>query len=221
MEKVSVLLVDDHTVLRSGLRALLELQGEFKVVGEAGSGEEALERIRELSPAIVVLDLSMPGMDGLTTMRRISESYPHVKVLVVTQHSDRAYLLPALQAGACGYILKSSSVEDIISALHSVHHGKVFLDPSVAGVVLEDYRQRNTPSSESREDVLSEREHEVLRLCAWGFTSREIGEQLVINTKTVDSHKARLMVKLGLRSRAELVAYAFKRGILPEVKNVG
>lgn len=218
MEKVSILLVDDHTVLRSGLRAMLELQGEFKVIGEAGSGEEALERIRELSPDIVILDLAMPGMDGLTTMRRIQEGFSNVKVLVVTQHADRAYLLPALQAGASGYILKSSSMEDIITALRSVYHGKVFLDPSVAGVVLEDYRQRNNPNGENRDDILSEREQEVLRLCAWGFTSREIGEQLVINTKTVDSHKARLMVKLGLKSRAELVAYAFKKGILPEVK---
>lgn len=218
MEKTGLLLVDDHTVLRSGLRALLELQGEFRVMGEAGSGEEAIERIRELSPQIVILDLAMPGMDGLTTMRRIQEGFPQVKVLVVTQHADRAYLLPALQAGASGYILKSSNVDDIITALRSVQRGKVFLDPAVAGVVLEDYRHRNSPNVENREDVLSEREHEVLRLCAWGFTSREIGDQLVINTKTVDSHKARLMVKLGLRSRSDLVAYAFKKGMLPEVK---
>ena len=218
VDKIGVLIVDDHGILRSGLHALLDIQGEFRVLGEACNGEEALDRVRELSPQVVLLDLAMPGMDGLTTMRRLLRNHPHVKVLVVTQHADRAYLLPALQAGASGYILKSASITDIVAALHSVFRGKVFLDPSVAGVVLEDYRQRNNPNSETSEDLLSEREQEVLRLCAWGFTSREIGEQLVINTKTVDSHKSRLMVKLGLKSRAELVAYAFKRGILPEVK---
>ena len=216
MEKVGLLIVDDHAVLRSGLRALLDLHGEFKVLGEAASGEEALERVRDLSPQIVLLDLAMPGMDGLTTMRRLLRNYPDVKILVVTQHADRAYLLPALQAGASGYLLKSSSIEDIVSALHSVYRGKVFLDPSVASVVLDDFRQRSSPGSEFKNEELSEREQEVLRLCAWGFTSREIADKLIINTKTVDSHKSRMMAKLGLKTRAELVAYAFKRGILPQ-----
>jgi DNA-binding NarL/FixJ family response regulator len=216
MEKVGLLIVDDHAVLRSGLHALLDIHGEFEVLGEASSGEEALERVRDLSPQIVLLDLAMPGMDGLTTMRRMLRNHPEVKILVVTQHADRAYLLPALQAGASGYLLKSSSIEDIVSALHSVYRGKVFLDPSVASVVLDDYRQRSNPGSDFKNEELSEREQEVLRLCAWGFTSREIADKLIINTKTVDSHKSRMMAKLGLKTRAELVAYAFKRGILPQ-----
>lgn len=218
MEKAGVLIVDDHAVLRSGLRTLLEMQGDFKVIGEASNGEEALERVRELSPEIVILDLAMPGMDGLTTMRRMLRTYPQTRVLVVTQHSDRAYLLPALQAGASGYILKSSTIGEIVSALHSVYLGKVFLDPSVASVVLDDYRQRNGVPGGSvvRNEVLSEREQEVLRLCAWGFTSREIAEKLIINTKTVDSHKSRMMAKLGLKTRSDLVAYAVKQGILPQ-----
>ena len=214
-EKVSILIVDDHAVLRSGLRLLLEFQGEFQVVGEAASGEEALEQIRELSPNIVVMDLVMPGMDGLTALLRIQESFPQVKVLVVTQHADRGYLLPALQAGASGYILKTASINDIISALRSVNEGKVFLDPSVTGTVLEDYRQRNNPQIGDPIDRLSDREKEVLRLYARGYTGREIGEQLVINVKTVDSHKGHLMAKLGLKTRSELVAYALKKGILP------
>ena len=217
-EKVTILIVDDHTVLRSGLRLLLEFQGEFQVVGEAASGEEALEQVRELSPDIVIMDLVMPGMDGLTAMLRIQESYPQVKVLVVTQHADRAYLSPALQAGASGYILKSASINDIISALHSVKEGKVFLDPSVTGTVLQDYRQRNNPQVTDPIDTLSEREKEVLRLYARGYTGREIAEQLFINVKTVDSHKGRLMVKLGLKTRSELVAYALNKGILPVAK---
>lgn len=216
MEKVGVLIVDDHAVLRSGLRTLLDIQGDFKVVGEAANGEEALERVRELSPEIVILDLAMPGMDGLTTMRRMLRTYPKTRILVVTQHADRAYLMPALQAGASGYILKSSSIGEIVSALHSVYLGKVFLDPSVATVVLDDFRQRTgAPGSVVRNETLSEREQEVLRLCAWGFTSREIAEKLIINTKTVDSHKSRMMAKLGLKTRADLVSYAFKQGILP------
>lgn len=217
-EKVSILIVDDHAVVRSGLRLLLEFQGEFQVVGEAASGEEALEQVRELSPDIVIMDLVMPGMDGLTAMLRIQESYPQVKVLVVTQHADRAYLSPALQAGASGYILKSAGINDIISALDSVVEGKVFLDPSVAGTVLQDYRQRNNPQVTDSIDTLSEREKEVLRLYARGYTGREIGEQLVINVKTVDSHKGRLMAKLGLKTRSELVAYALNKGILPVAK---
>ncbi len=217
-EKVSVLIVDDHTVLRSGLRLLLESQGEFQVVGEAASGEEALERLRELSPDIVIMDLAMPGMDGLTAMIRIQESYPRVKVLVVTQHADRAYLSPALQAGASGYILKSAGINDIISALHSIKEGNVFLDPSVAGTVLHDYRQRNNPRIGDPVNTLSERENEVLRLYARGYTGREIAEQLVINVKTVESHKGRFMAKLGLKTRSDLVEYALKKGILPVAK---
>jgi DNA-binding NarL/FixJ family response regulator len=216
VEKVSLLIVDDHGVLRSGLRALLEVHGEFQVIGEAANGEEALDRVRELNPQVVLLDLAMPGMDGLTTMRRMLRNHPDVKVLVVTQHADRAYLLPALQAGASGYLLKSSTIEDIVSALHSVCRGKVFLDPSVASVVLDDYRQRGMPGSDIKNEELSEREQEVLRLCAWGFTSREIADKLIINTKTVDSHKSRMMSKLGIKTRSELVAYAFKHGILPQ-----
>ena len=218
IKRVGILIVDDHAVLRSGLRLLLEYQGEFQVLGEAASGEEALEQVRELSPDIVIMDLAMPGMDGLTTILRIQENYPKVKVLVVTQHADRAYLLPVLQAGASGYILKTASVNDIISALYSVNEGKVFLDPSVAATVLQDLRQRNNPQAGDPVDTLSERETEVLRLYAWGHTCREIAEQLVINAKTVESHKGRLMAKLGLKTRSELVTYALKKGILPGPK---
>jgi DNA-binding NarL/FixJ family response regulator len=216
LEKVGLLIVDDHAVLRSGLRALLDIHGEFKVIGEAASGEEAMERVRELNPQVVLLDLAMPGMDGLTTLRRMLRNFPYIKVLVVTQHADRAYLLPALQAGASGYLLKSASIADIVSALHCVCSNKVYLDPSVASVVLDDYRQRSAGGTDVKTDELSEREQEVLRLCAWGFTSREIADKLIINTKTVDSHKSRMMSKLGLKTRSELVSYAFKHGIMPQ-----
>ena len=218
-EKISVLIVDDHAVLRSGLRLLLEVQGEFEVVGEGASGEEALERIRELSPNVVTMDLVMPGMDGLTALLRIQESFPQARVLVMTQYADRAYVLPALQSGAWGYVLKTASVNDIISALHSVNEGNVFLDPLVTGTVLQDYRQRNNPQIDDPFETLSEREKEVLRLYVRGYTGREIAEQLVINVKTVDSHKGHLMAKLGLKTRSELVEYALKKGILPVAIN--
>lgn len=218
MDRICILMVDDHSVFRSGLRLLLEIKGGFKVVGEAGSGEEAVKQARELSPDIILMDLAMPGMDGLTTMLRIQEDNPKMKILVITQHADRAYLLPALQAGAFGYILKSSKSDDLISAIHTVSEGKIYIDPAVAGTVIEDYRQRTNPQSIEHLDVLSEREKEVLRLCALGHTSREIAEQLVINAKTVDTHKLRLRAKLGIKTRAELVAYAFENGILPVPK---
>jgi DNA-binding NarL/FixJ family response regulator len=215
MERISILMVDDHTVFRSGLRLLLEIKGGFKVVGEAGSGEEAVELARELSPDIILMDLAMPGMDGLTTILRIQETNPKMKFLVITQHADRAYLLPALQAGASGYILKSSKSDELISAINSVNEGKIFIDPAVAGTVMQDYRQRTNPQTSEPLDTLSGREKEVLRLCALGHTSREIAEQLVINTKTVDTHKVRLRAKLGIKTRAELVAYAFENGMIP------
>jgi len=215
MEQVSILVVDDHTVFRSGLRLLLEIKGGFKVVGEAGNGVEAIEQTRDLTPDIILMDLAMPGMDGLTTMLRIQEIAPKTKILVLTQHADRAYLLPALQAGASGYILKSSKSDELISAIHSVNEGKIFIDPAVAGAVMDDYRQRTNPQRSEPLSKLSEREKEVLRLCALGHTSREIAEQLVINTKTVDTHKVRMRVKLGIKTRAELVAFAFENGLLP------
>ena len=215
MGQVSILTVDDHSVFRSGLRLLLEIKGGFKVVGEAGNGEQAVELARELSPDIILMDLAMPGMDGLTTMHRIQEINPKMKFLVITQHADRAYLLPAMQAGASGYVLKSSKSDDLIAAIHTVYEGKIFIDPAVAGTVMEDYRQHTNPQAGEHLDPLSEREKEVLRLRALGHTSREIAEQLVINSKTVDTHKGRLRAKLGIKTRAELVAYAFDNGILP------
>jgi len=215
MEQISILMVDDHTVFRSGLRLLLEIKGGFKVIGEADSGAQAIELARELSPDIILMDLAMPGMDGLTTILRIQEINPKAKFLVITQHADRAYLLPALQAGASGYILKSSKSDDLISAIHSINEGKIFIDPAVAGTVMQDYRARTNPQSSEPLNTLSGREKEVLRLCALGHTSREIAEQLVINTKTVDTHKVRLRAKLGLKTRAELVNFAFENGVIP------
>ena len=218
MEKIAILMVDDHTVFRSGLKLLLEIKGGFKVVGEAGNGEEALEQVRQLSPEVILMDLAMPGMDGLTTMLRVQEISPQAKILVMTQYADRAYLLPTLQAGASGYILKSAKSDDLIAAIKIVKEGQMYIDPAVAGTVMEDYRQRiNVPKGE-RTDSLSEREKEILRLVALGHTSREIADQLVINTKTVDTHKGRLKIKLGIKTRAELVAYAFESGLLPGPK---
>lgn len=214
MEKVRILIADDHAVLRSGLRVLLELQGEFEVIGEAANGEEALKQIHELSPDIVLMDLAMPGMDGLTAMRRINEQYPETKVLILTQHDDRAYLLPVLQAGASGYILKSMSAEGLILAIRDVKEGKFSLDPSVTGALVEEYRERAKSRTDDPYDTLTCREKEVLRLSASGYTGREIAEKLVLSSKTVDSYRDRLMVKLGLGSRSELVEYALKKGIL-------
>lgn len=214
MGKVRVLIADDHAVLRSGLRLLLELQGEFEVVGEAENGEQVLKQIHHLSPDIVLMDLAMPGMDGLTAMRRIHVDYPKVKVLVLTQHDDRAYLLPVLQAGAAGYVLKSMNADGLIAALRTVSQGKVFLDPAVAGTVIEGYREQVSSKMFDPYDSMTEREKEVLRLTASGYSSREIAERLLLSPKTIDSYKDRLMTKLGLNSRPELVEYALKRGLL-------
>ena len=164
------------------------------------------------------MDLAMPGMDGLTAMRRIREDYPRVKVLVLTQHDDRAYLLPVLQAGASGYVLKSMSADGLIAALRTVNEGKVFLDPTVTGSVIEGYREQVSSKMLDPYDSMTEREKEVLRLTASGYSSREIAERLLLSPKTIDSYKDRLMTKLGLTSRPELVEYALKRGILSSPK---
>lgn len=212
---IRILLVDDHAVVRAGLRYLLDAQPDMTVIGEAGSGEEALRLIEELQPDIVLMDISMPGMGGLEATRRIKRLFPAVKVLILTMHANEEYLFQVLQAGGSGYVLKKAADTELIGAIHVVYRGEAFLYPEVTTLLVQDYLQRVRDGAETGSyEVLTDREREVLRLIAEGYTSQEIADLLVVSLKTVETHRAHIMDKLSLHSRAELVQYALRKGIL-------
>lgn len=213
LEKMRVLLVDDHAMLRSGLRALLRTEPDIFVVGEAGTGEEAIEKVKELRPDIVVMDLSMPGMGGLAAIGRIAELNLGTRVLVLTMHAEEEYLLAVLEAGGHGYVSKTSADEDLVEALRTVARDEVFLYPSAAKLLLQGFKTK-TDQEPTMLDKLSERERVVLQQTVQGYSSSEIGERLFISPKTVDTYRARVMEKLGLNHRSELVRFALDTGLL-------
>lgn len=217
MTKTRILLVDDHAVLRAGLKVLLALQPDFEVVGEASDGEEALRQVELLKPEVVLMDLSMPGMGGIEATRRIRALYPHVSVLILSQYDDESYLRQALDAGAAGFALKKAADSDLLAAVRAVRLGEAYLHPSLTRILLEDVRQaRRDESRREDDDPLSDRERQVLRLVAQGFANQEIAVELVLSVKTVETYKARIAEKLGLRGRAALFRYAKERGLLEE-----
>jgi DNA-binding NarL/FixJ family response regulator len=213
-QKIRIVLADDHAVLRSGLRALLDAEKEFEVVGEAGTGEEAVERARLSRPDVVVMDLSMPGMGGLEATRQIAALNIGARVLVLTVHAEEEYLLPVLEAGGSGYVRKTSADEDLIEAIHTVARNEVFLYPSAAKLLLQGYRTAEASGDDDPTEQLSDREREVLAFTAEGFSSSEIGKKLFLSPKTVDTYRARIMQKLGLTHRSELVRFALRTGML-------
>jgi two-component system response regulator NreC len=212
-EIIRILLVDDHLVLRAGLKALLDAETDMRVVGEASTGEEALERAKSLKPDVVVMDLSMPGMGGLEATRHISEM-GQARVLVLTMHSEEEYLLPVLEAGGSGYVKKTSADEDLTNAIRTVARDEVFLYPNAAKLLLQGFRVRGEDDQPDPLEKLTERERDVLGMTAEGFSSSEIGEKLFISPKTVDTYRSRIMEKLGLHHRSELVRFALNTGLL-------
>jgi len=212
MNKIRVLLVDDHAVLREGLRSLLSMQDDIEVVGEAGDGEQALEHIQRTRPDIVLMDVAMPVMDGLEATRRVKENFPNCRVLILTQHDNREYVFSLLQAGAVGYVLKKAGGIEVINAIRSTYREGAFLPPSVAKEVMERYVRH--PAEEVSRPHLTEREIQVLRLVAEGKSNKEIAELLVLSAKTVMAHRTNIMSKLGIHNKAELVKYAIRQGIV-------
>ncbi|NPV55167.1 MAG: response regulator transcription factor [Anaerolineae bacterium] len=208
---IRILLVDDHTILREGIKALLKYYDDVEIAGEADNGIEAIHLYRLLKPDVVLMDIAMPEMNGLEATRTIRLQNPEAKILILTQYEDQHYILPLLQAGAAGYILKRAFGTDLIKAIRSVAGGESFLYPSVTTIVLEQLRNANTASNMSEND-LSTREKEILRKVASGETSRQIALFLNISVKTVEWHRGNIMKKLGLHSVAELVNYAVKKG---------
>lgn len=211
----TILLADDHAVLRSGLKLLLESQPDLKVAGEASSGLEALDLAAKLQPDLILLDLSMPGLGGLDALPALKKAAPDAKVLILTMHDDPQYLRSALKNGAMGYVLKKAADAELISAIRAVLRGEMYVHPSMTRTLLEEM----LPKAEAARDAwesLSEREQEVLRLVALGHTSAEIAAQLNLSDKTVETYRARGMEKLGLPNRAALVRFALKKGLLEE-----
>jgi two-component system response regulator NreC len=214
MTKIRLLLVDDHEIVRAGLRMLFMAEEDMDIVGEASSGEEALEAVRQLKPDVVLMDVAMPGISGVEATRQIKKIDPGVAVLALTMHEDEQYFFQMLDAGASGYVPKRAAPDDLISAIQVVYRGDVFIYPSLARLLVRDFLQRSDAGTSSGVEELTPREREVLTYIAEGYTNQEIANALVISVKTVDRHRENIMHKLNLHNRVELVKYAIAKGLI-------
>lgn len=215
MQKIRVMVVDDHTIVRDGIQSLLSLTPDIEVVGEAVNGREALETARKLLPDVIIMDISMPIMDGIEATRRIHKELPEIKVIILTQYEDSEHVFPIIEAGACGFISKIAASSELISGIRSIHRGDSYLSPSVARLLVESHQQGGS-SRRFHEpyEQLTDREREIFKLLAEGHTTQEIAQLLVISPKTVEGHKTNLMAKLDLHNRVDLVKYALRKGII-------
>ena len=215
MPKIRVLVVDDHTMVRDGICSLLGLTPDIEVVGEAANGREALEVVRKLMPDVVLMDIAMPIMGGLEATRRIHKEFPETKVLALTQYDDREYVFPVIGAGARGFISKTAASSELASGIRAVYRGDSFLSPSVARLLVGDY-QRGASVRQTHDpyERLTDREREILKLLAEGYTTQEIAKMLAVSPKTVEGHKTNLMAKLDIHNRIDLVKYALRKGII-------
>lgn len=218
MDKIRVLLAEDHTIVRKGLRSLLDKELSIEVVGEAEDGRDALKRAEELNPDVVVMDISMPGLNGLEATRQLKKRFPQMKIIILTVYSNEEYIFQTLQAGASGYLIKSAAPTDLISAINAALRGESYLSPSISRAVINEYIRKTKEMSEGKElfEVLTQREREVLQLIAEGHTTREIAGILYISIKTVETHRAQMKRKLNIRNNAELIQYAIHKGLIIE-----
>ncbi|MBS1788261.1 MAG: response regulator transcription factor [Acidobacteria bacterium] len=219
MSKLGVFLVDDHPIVRKGLKALISEQADMEVIGEAGNGRDVLVQLKDSRPDVIVLDITLPDINGIQVMERIKQSGLEVKILVLTVHESSGYLRQVFQVGATGYLLKRTAGDELIHAIRVVSSGGAYLDPTLAGRMVNALVQ-NLPQKEEEavpKSKLSEREKEVLHLLSLGFSNKEIASQLSLSSKTIETYKARLIEKLGLASRAELVRYALNQGWLQTI----
>jgi len=210
----TIVLADDHDVVRKGLRAVLEANPNCRVIGEAGNGQEATRLVERLRPDVLVLDLMMPGLNGLEVTRQVKRRSPKTHVVVLSMHRDESYVLEALKNGAATYVLKDSSVEELVKAVIEAVAGRRYLSPPLSQSAIDAYVQRASAATIDRYDSLSSREREVLQLAAEGHTNAEIGKRLFISPRTVEIHRANMIQKLALRNQTDLIRYALKRGIL-------
>jgi two-component system response regulator NreC len=227
MEPIKLMLVDDHDVVRTGLRSFLETQPGLEVVAEAKNGLQALEKAREVQPDIVLMDITMPDMDGIDATLRLKQLYPECQILVLTVHTDKQYFMKMLSVGASGYLTKQAAADELVAAIQAVAAGHVYLQPALARWLLEDYQQlAKTVSLPDQEgdtdkgkaavtlDILSERERQVLELVGEGLNNHDIGKKLELSPKTIARHRERIMKKLNIHSRTELVKFAIRTGLI-------
>ena len=215
MTPIRILLADDHAVMRTGLRLVLERQPDFEVVGEASDGREAVAKVQKLSPDILVTDIGMPNLNGIEAARQVAAASPQVSVVILSMHSDEAYVLRALKAGARAYLLKESAESDLIAAIRAVSAGKAFFSPAVSRMLVEDYvRQLQDREIEDSYELLTTREREILQLIAEGKSNKEIAAALNLSLYTVETHRGNLMEKLGLHTVPELILYAVRKGVI-------
>lgn len=216
MAKTRVLLAEDHTIVRKGLRAILDKEVGIEVVGEARDGREAVRTAEELRPDVVIMDISMPGLNGLEATRQLKKRIPAMKIIILTVHTTEEYVFQTLQAGASGYLIKTSAPRDLIAAIHAAVRGESYLSPAISRTLIDEYVRQTQKMTEGEcpPEPITQREREVLQLIAEGRTTREIAGILCISAKTVESHRANLKEKLHLRNTAELIQYALRRGII-------
>ncbi len=216
MSKTKVLLVDDHTIVRQGLKALLDFQDGIEVVGEAEDGRQAIEKAKQLVPDIIVIDITMPNLNGIEATRQMKKINPEMKVLVLTVHDNEEYVHQILQAGASGYLLKESAVSDLVSAINAVKKGDIFLSPSISKVVVKDYIRHAEGGSGDFDSInlLTGREREILQLIAEGHTNKAIAHLLKLSVKTVDVHRSHIMEKLNIHDVTGLVKYSIRKGLI-------
>ncbi|MEJ2467037.1 MAG: response regulator transcription factor [Candidatus Thiodiazotropha sp.] len=214
--KKTVVIAEDHTILRAGLKALLSTNPVFEVIGEADNGRDAIRRVIELKPDLVIMDLSMPGMNGMDALKEIKDRIPEVKALVLTVHSEEEYVLASLQAGANGYVLKDATQNELLVAAERVLDGKTYLSPDITEKVVNSYLNTNGSSQDpvTRWDTVTQRERQILKLIAEGHTNKSMSDYLCISVKTVEKHRANLMKKLDLHSVSALTTYALEKGII-------
>lgn len=227
MKKIRLMLVDDHEVIRVGLKTFLQTQPDFEVVAEAGNGEDAVDRAMESHPDVILMDITMPGVDGMEATRRLRVLCPKCLVLALTVHDDKQYLMQMLAAGASGYITKQAAAEELVEAIHTIASGNVYLQPALARWLLEDYQrlsgQRASPRTVQSDEadgrvigleILSLRERQVLEMVAQGVSNQDIGQRLELSHKTIARHRERIMKKLNMHSRTELVKFAIRTGLV-------
>ncbi len=215
MRKIRILLADDHKLMRSGLRVLLEQQADLTVVGEASDGREAVTLANSHKPDVLVMDVGMPNLNGIEAASQISQSHPEISIVILSMHSDESYVLRALKAGAKGYLLKDSAEADLIRAVHAVADGKSFFSPAVSKVLLDDYvRKLKRSGTEDPYDLLTPREREILQLVAEGKSNKDVAQLLNLSVYTVETHRSNIMEKLNLKGVPELILYAVRKGII-------
>ncbi|MEW6584298.1 MAG: response regulator transcription factor [Nitrospirota bacterium] len=214
-EVVDIVIADDHQIVRLGLATLLEKEPDFRIVGEAANGPEAVQLVKQLKPRILILDLIMPGMNGMSVTRQVRKDSPDTRIIILSMHANEAYVVETLNSGASGYVLKDSTGNNLVEAIRAVLAGSRYLSPPLSESAIETYVQMTRETSDDLYDALTSREREVLQLAVAGYSNAEIASRLAISPRTVEAHRFNFMHKLGLRKQTDLIRFAVQRGILP------